>query len=136
MKKIILTLAAGIFANLLLVSSAFAFSSGSLTCSFDIYAFKNWPNAEKTPEFKIDIMSVYESSIESKWLDHKISLRYVPGLVAANDVQIASVDMTYNEANAGADVSLTPQGIYIFKIGRQDSDLFGAFLNCKADDLK
>jgi hypothetical protein len=39
-------------------------------------------------------------------------------------------------ANAGAEVPLVPNGIYTIKIGRQDSDLIGAFLVCKTKDLK
>ncbi|MBK9321479.1 MAG: hypothetical protein IPM97_00730 [Bdellovibrionaceae bacterium] len=116
--------------------SASAYSSGRLNCYFEMFSKNNWPKMEKTPTFDINIMEAYEQSIESKWLGNKIRLLYVPGIVATKDVQVAVVTMTYAGADAGADVSLKPDGTYVFKIGRQDSDLVGAFLNCRALDLK
>jgi len=119
-----------------LTQNAFAYSSGKMSCFFELYSKKNWPKVEKTPVFEINVMQMLETSIESKWLENMIRLRYVPGKTAVNDVQVAAVTMTYAGADAGADVSLKPEGTYVFKIGRQDSDLVGAFMNCKVQDLK
>lgn len=134
-KNLGIRLLVGIFLTLG-TQSAWAYSSGQMKCFFEIYATTNWPNAEKTPAFEINIMQAYEASIESKWLGNKIRLQYVPGIVAARDVQVAVVTMTYAGADAGADVSLKPDGIYVFKIGRQDADLVGAFLNCQVHNLQ
>lgn len=121
----------------LLVSGAcFGYTSGKMDCYFEIVSKTNWPKVEKQPVFTIDLMQYYENSIESKWLENKIRLQYVPGKVSAQDVQFGAVSMTYDNANSGADFSLMPNGIYIFRIGRQDSDLVGGFMNCQITDLK
>lgn len=116
--------------------NAFGYSSGTMNCFFELFNTKSWPKPEITQSFEINVMEVYESSIESKFLDNKIRLRYVPGLIARNDVRIASVTMTYDSADAGADVPFVADGQYTFKIGRQGSDLVGAFMNCKVNNLK
>lgn len=125
-----------VFATVLFSSQTFAYSSGTMTCFFELFSTKAWPKVEKTPEFSFNIMEMYESSIESKNLNNKIRLRYVPGLVARNDVRVISIVMTYDSADSGAEVPFVPEGEYSFNIGRQGSDLVGAFMQCKVKDLK
>ena len=115
---------------------AYAYSSGKMKCNFEIYSKKTWPKLEKTEAFEIDVMEVYESSVELESLDNKIRFRYVPGMIAPKNVKFADVTMLYAGSDAGAEVPLMPDGEYVFKIGRQDSDLIGGFMNCKVQDLK
>lgn len=126
-----------VFVSIVLLSSqGFGYSGGKMTCFFELFSKKNWPKVEKTTPFEIDIAAGYENSVESRFLDNKIRLRYVPGIVATGDVRYVSVTMTYAGADSGADAPLVENGQYMFNIGRQDSDLVGAFMNCQVQSLK
>lgn len=125
-----------LISSVFLCSQAFGYSGGKMTCFFELFSKKNWPKVEKTTTFEVNIAQGYEDSIESRFLENKIRLRYVPGIVAAGDVRYVSITMTYAGADSGADAPLVENGQYMFNIGRQDSDLVGAFLNCKVQSLK
>lgn len=135
-KVFVLFLVSNMWMNVMGMGQAFAYSSGKMKCFFEVYSKKTWPKQEKTDFFDIDVMQTYESSVELESLDNKIRFRYVPGTVASNNVKFAAVTMMYSGADAGADVPLVPDGEYVFKIGRQDSDLVGGFMNCKVQELK
>lgn len=107
-----------------------------MTCSFELFSKKNWPKVERTVPFEINIAQGYEDSIESRFLENKIRLRYVPGIISSGDIRYVSITMTYAGADSGADAPLVENGQYMFNIGRQDSDLVAAFMNCKLQNLK
>lgn len=121
---------------LLLSSNASAYSRGKLNCRFEIVSKKNFPAVTRLPAFEFDVMKTHEDSFEADVLENPLRFRYTPGLTGLNDVRVFVIDLAYNMANGGADVPAAPNAGYVFKIGRQDSDLVGAFLNCTAKELE
>lgn len=122
--------------SFLVSANAAAYSRGTLVCYFDLVSTKNPAQVVRTPAFEFDIMEVRQDSFEYDALTSPIRFRYTPGLVSKNNVGVFVIDMTYRMANAGVDVPAMANGTYVVKIGRQDSDLIGAFLSCTAKGLE
>lgn len=111
---------------------ASAFKDGTLTCQFEVIAKKNFPTVEKLAPFTIKISEPFSDAFQAPSLNNRLLLAYSPGYAAPRDVNLFNVTLKYDGANAGADVPAVANGEYTFKISRDDSDLVGAFLVCKA----
>lgn len=131
MKHIILSICA-----LLIGQNAFAYSQGKINCQIEMFSKKDSAKAYFLPAFEFDVMEPHFASFSHDLLDRSIHMSYTPGLVGLKDVRVFVLDMMYDNANSGADVPAMPNATYTVKVGRQDSDLIGAFMTCKVIGLK
>lgn len=122
--------------GLLMSTPAFAYSSGTLVCQFEIVTKSNFGNTIRPPAFQFDVMKGHEGSFEYEGVENPIRFAYFPDMATQKTIKGFVIHMTYNYANAGAEFPAFPNASYVVKIGRQDSDLVGAFLTCTAKDLK
>ncbi|NUM88011.1 MAG: hypothetical protein HUU37_02300 [Bdellovibrionales bacterium] len=113
--------------------NAHAWKEGTLTCQFEVMSKKTFPKMEKLPPFSFDMTKQFSEAFQASSLENRLIIAYYPGFARPGDVNLFVLNMKYNGANAGADVPAVGGGTYTFKISRDDSDLIGAFLNCRAD---
>ncbi len=128
MKVFLIILGAALFAP-----SAQAFKEGKFTCQFEVVSKKNFPKVEKLPPFTFNAMEAFSEAYQAKSLENRLIIAYYPGFAKPGDLSLHVMDMKYNGANAGADVPAVADGNFTFKISRDDSDLVGAFLNCRSE---
>lgn len=134
MKRIIIavlcafTASAGIFAG-----KAEAYNGGTFTCFFEVLSKKTWPKVEKLPPFTFDAMAFFSEAFQSPSLENRLIVAYYPGFSKPKELYQFALDLKYNGANSGADTIAVNGYTYTIKVGRDDSDLIGGFLHCKAD---
>lgn len=134
MKKLIVALAfVGAFAQ---SQTSFAYKEGKLVCKSEFASKKNPTKPASFAPFELDITKEFFFTFTHESLERNLYFQYIPGKVQDKGVAFFVINMAYNMANGGADVMAFPEGVYTFKIGRQDSDLIGAFFTCEAKDLR
>ena len=113
-------------------SSAMAFKNGQVTCQFEVIAKDTFPAVEKLAPFTFNVQDPFSDAFQATRLKNRLLVAYYPGFAGPGDVNQLIIVLKYDGANAGADVPALADGQYTFKISRDDSDLVGAFLNCRA----
>lgn len=111
-------------------AQAFGYSSGQVDCHFEIASKKN-PSRYATvnlPTF--DLTKNFSQIIEHPSLDNRLYMEYSPGFTSKNEVTYLVINLAYNMANSGIEAPIVKGMRTTLAIGRQDSDLIGAFLSC------
>lgn len=105
--------------------------SGTVDCSFEIASTRQPTRYEvvKIPTFSV--MEKFEYAVESPLLQNRILFGFYPDSRTGKAVSHFAINLTYNTANSGAELPIILDEKFIVVIGRQGSDLIGAFLNCK-----
>lgn len=115
---------------------AIAFKSGSLACQFEIYSTDKPSETKLSKTFSFSLTEYYSEAFTFPFLKNRLIMAYYPGSTSPGDVTHASFLLKYDGANSGADLPLIAGATYSTNIGKDGSDLIGAFMKCKTVDLK
>ncbi|NUN05982.1 MAG: hypothetical protein HUU57_09485 [Bdellovibrio sp.] len=105
-------------------------TSGTMECYFEIASKKQPGRYEIIKIQPFSVMNAYQDAFQSPLLENRILFSYTPGHVTQSEISHVVINMTYNSANSGVELPIITKQKFVTAIGRQDSDLIGAFLNC------
>lgn len=105
-------------------------SAGTMECYFEIASTKRPGRYEIVQLPAFSVMNVFEYALENPLLENRILFRYNPGWATKTEISHVVINMSYNSANSGIEMPLILEQKFVTAIGRQGSDLIGAFLNC------
>lgn len=105
-------------------------SAGTMECYFEIASTKSPGRYEIVQLPSFSVMNLFEYVVENPLLENRILFRYNPGWATKTEISHVVISMSYNTANSGIEMPLILEQKFVTAIGRQGSDLIGAFLNC------
>ena len=113
-----------------LSAQAVTISSGTVECYFEIASTLQPAKYEivKVPAFSA--MDKFEYVVENHLLQNRILFGYYPAYNYLKEVSHFALNLSYNTANSGVELPVVLDDKLVVVIGRQGSDLIGAFANC------
>lgn len=125
-----------LFSALLLLLSASMFfarsanaSEETASCHYELYTPEHFDRPVVTKSFDLDLTKPVFTSTSDPAIKRIIRLQTQPATLDGKNYTHYAFSMTYDGAHTGAIIPKTP-GMHIMQIGRDGSDLLGAYLFC------
>lgn len=117
-------------------AQALAFKSGTITCQFEIQTTDKPTEVKLSKVFSFPLTEYYTEAFTFPFLKNRLIMAYYPGYTSPGEVTHASFLLKYDGSNSGADIPLFVGATYYTNIGKDGTELIGAFLKCHPVDLK
>lgn len=104
-------------------------SAEMASCHYELYTPEHFDRPVVTKSFDLDLSKTEFTSTSDPALKRTIRLQTQPATLDGKTYTHYAFSMTYDGAHTGAIIPKTP-GTHIMQIGRDGSDLLGAYLFC------